>query len=265
MRKRKRRLQRHHLFELRDGAIEIVTEMVDVANLRLHLKIQRIEALGFPQLNERQIVMSFEQREPPRIPQMRRCRAGTELKGSRERLFRSAAIPVMVHGNQAANLVSVREVRVECQSLVDGPPRVWHGFGGGQNAQPRIEPDVSVGQRGVRGRKVGVQRNRLVEFGDRLSHRAIGPLVQGVHPLQICVVRRNIERRALRWPRVAADPEFVQDAGRDLVLNHEDVRELAIETLRPDVITVLGVHQLRRDAHTIACLAHAAFENRGHP
>ena len=46
------------------------------------------------------------------------------------------SIPVVVHGNQAANLVGMREVRVECQRFVDGPSRVWHRFGGGQNAQP---------------------------------------------------------------------------------------------------------------------------------
>jgi len=79
MRKRKGRFERHHLLELRDGAIEIVTEMVHVANLRLHLKIERIEPLRFLELNEREVVTLFEQGQPPCIPQMRRCRASQTL------------------------------------------------------------------------------------------------------------------------------------------------------------------------------------------
>ena len=43
MRKGKGGLEPDDLFELRDGAIEIVTEMMDVADLGLHLKIERIE------------------------------------------------------------------------------------------------------------------------------------------------------------------------------------------------------------------------------
>ena len=60
------------------------------------------------------------------------------------------------------------------------------------------------------------------------------------------------------------DPKLVQDACRDLVLNREDIRELALETLRPYLVAVIGVHELRRDAHAIAGLAHAALENRFH-
>ena len=53
MREREGRLQRQHFLELRDGAIEIVTEIVDVADLRLHLKVERIEPLGLLQLDQR--------------------------------------------------------------------------------------------------------------------------------------------------------------------------------------------------------------------
>ena len=75
VRKGEGRLQRQHPLELLDRAIEIVVEIVDVADLRLHLEIQRVQSLGLLQLDERLVMPPFEQREPPRIPEMRRRRA----------------------------------------------------------------------------------------------------------------------------------------------------------------------------------------------
>ena len=50
----------------------------------------------------------------------------------------------------------------------------------------------------------------------------------------------------------------------DLVLYREDVGEIAIVPLRPDVIPGLGLDELRGDADTITGLAHAAFEHIAH-
>ena len=47
----------------------------------------------------------------------------------------------------------------------------------------------------------------------------------------------------------------------DLVLHREHVGETAIVALRPDVASGCDVVELRRDAHTIAVLPHAAFDH----
>ena len=47
----------------------------------------------------------------------------------------------------------------------------------------------------------------------------------------------------------------------DFVLDREDVGQLAIVGLRPQVTVVHRVDQLRGDAHVVAGLAHAAFED----
>ena len=60
VRKGEGRLERHDLLELRDSAIEIVAEVVDVANLRLHLQIERIQPLGLLQLDQGQVVALLE-------------------------------------------------------------------------------------------------------------------------------------------------------------------------------------------------------------
>jgi hypothetical protein len=71
----------------------------------------------------------------------------------------------------------------------------------------------------------------------------------------------HVERGALPR-RVTTETELVQDACGDLVLNGEDVRELTLESLRPYLVAVPGVHELRRDTHAIACLTYAPLENR---
>ncbi len=123
---------------------------------------------------------------------------------------------------------------------------------------------MSLSQGGIGRREVGVSCNSFMEVDDSLPHRRIGPLVQGIHSFEIRVMRGNVERRARRRS-VTTDPELVQDACGDVVLNGEDIRELTVEALRPYLVAVVGVHELRGDAYAIACLAYAALENRSYP
>ena len=50
-------------------------------------------------------------------------------------------------------------------------------------------------------------------------------------------------------------------ARRDLVLDGEDVLEVAVVALGPEVVVGLGVDQLHRDAHPLPDLAHAALDD----
>ncbi len=70
----------------------------------------------------------------------------------------------------------------------------------------------------------------------------------------------------LRWARswVAASTRpgrVADDGGGDLVLDGEDVGELAVVALGPDVAVGRGVDQLDGDAHPVAGLAHAALDH----
>src|SRR5262245_4484391 len=48
---------------------------------------------------------------------------------------------------------------------------------------------------------------------------------------------------------------------RYLVLQRKDVGEFAVVTIGPDVVSGCGIYQLRRDAHAVAALSHAAFQH----
>ena len=50
----------------------------------------------------------------------------------------------------------------------------------------------------------------------------------------------------------------------DLVLHRENVGEVAVVALGPDVVAGCGFDQLRGDADAVAGFAHAAFEHIAH-
>ena len=77
------------------------------------------------------------------------------------------------------------------------------------------------------------------------------------------VVRVGLRVGLARLRRRAAeqlDLQFHDHGRRDLVLDGEDVAEIAVECLRPGMRTVGGANELRGDANAICGLAHAAFE-----
>ena len=52
-----------------------------------------------------------------------------------------------------------------------------------------------------------------------------------------------------------------RDARRDLVLKGENIGQLTVVSLRPDVIAGNRIQQLAGDTHPLSALAHAAFEH----
>ena len=65
-------------------------------------------------------------------------------------------------------------------------------------------------------------------------------------------------RRAIRGqPKL----DRTDNLARDLILEGEDIGEVPVVTVGPDVRAGRSIDQLRRDAHPIAELAHASFDN----
>src|SRR5205814_3133113 len=56
-----------------------------------------------------------------------------------------------------------------------------------------------------------------------------------------------------------------QNASGDLVLDREDVFNLAVETLRPELVAVTRVNQLHADPHTLSGFSDAAIQERLDP
>ena len=51
------------------------------------------------------------------------------------------------------------------------------------------------------------------------------------------------------------------DAGRNVILQFEEIFQAAFEAICPDVHSAVGFDQLTGDSHPVTCLAYAAFEH----
>ncbi len=122
---------------------------------------------------------------------------------------------------------------------------------------------MQVGQRCPCRREVGIQRQRPVKvLGGTVEIRLRAALVDGL-PLQVQGVGFGIGRA-----RCARRPPFQQrhlqrrnDRTGDFVLYLEDVIQLPVIGLRPEVIAVVRPNQLRGNAQRLARLAHATFQH----
>ena len=85
---------------------------------------------------------------------------------------------------------------------------------------------------------------------------------------QNTVVSSDIGRPAIGKPRLFGwaerDLERVDDPVRDVVLDLEDIGQIAVVAVGPEMRAVGRVDELRRDPHAIAGAADRAFEHRAH-
>ena len=124
-----------------------------------------------------------------------------------------------------------------------------------------------VGDAGPGQRIAGVEldcRPKQVEPG----RDARSPPIDQRAALQIELIRLDIRRRLFDQPIVFATgeghPQSLGDRLRNLILHVEDVFQLTVVPLRPQLKAIGHVAQLHGDAHAIPGSPHAAFEHRRH-
>ena len=83
-----------------------------------------------------------------------------------------------------------------------------------------------------------------------------------VSSLEVGLIRAKVRRVTARRRRVSrqSDSQRRGDRVRNLVLDREDVRPLAVVALGPEMKAVGHLDQLRRHPDSVACPAHAPFE-----
>ena len=165
-----------------------------------------------------------------------------------------------------------------CEVGVDGQRALalLENFVGGDGGVARIKQvRVAVGDAGVGRGIVVLNVERALEH--LLGQPQEAPCVTAVeetaaHQVEaigLAVVGRAL-RNGLALLRQHLEAQRVDDGVRDVVLQLEDVLELAVVALGPDMAVGAPVDQLRGDAHPVVHLAHAAFKQilhaqpRGH-
>jgi hypothetical protein len=111
-----------------------------------------------------------------------------------------------------------------------------------------------------------IERDRsLIKLARKLV-RPAAVLVEELASPQVVLIRVDVGRRHLldRFLLVLGehDTQCRDDAGCDLVLNRENILELAIVTLGPQLRAVIGADELRIESKSLARFPNAAFENR---
>ncbi len=92
--------------------------------------------------------------------------------------------------------------------------------------------------------------------------------MEGGHAAQVMVVGvealGRLALRALDLGLLEPRRDGPDDAGRDLVLQVEDIRHSAVEAVRPEMRAGGGVDELTGDPQAVARLANAAFQHVAH-
>ena len=116
--------------------------------------------------------------------------------------------------------------------------------------------------------EIGIELDRLAVHRLRLHDRLARAAAEQFARAQPGLVGLHVPGRASAQPLLFAlrqrDRQRADDLLHYLVLRREDVREIAVEPLGPEMPAGAGIDELRRDAHAFAGLADAALEHKAH-
>ncbi|MNE31896.1 hypothetical protein D3C80_1254860 [compost metagenome] len=153
-----------------------------------------------------------------------------------------------------------------------GQPRQASTLGDflGTVIHPAIElaPEVAPCRHAIGRGEFRVTLDGPVEQRQRLGDGFTGAVVQLRRAAQVVVVGAQVGRGLALGPFDFGALQLRRDgthhAFSHLVLQFEQVVELAFETFGPQVLAGTGFDQLAGNAHALAGLAHAAFEHVAH-
>ena len=190
---------------------------------------------------------------------------GGELQGLAIRLDRLAVGALRLIG-EGQGLVPFRKPGRECDGLAArlqarGEPRLWE-------AKPHDTLRIGVSQAGIGETEPGIQLQRLLEVFDRGFVLGLAQEVVKVPGPQVFVVSEQASGRTLLDPLLLVGRERGLQGSRDslgdVALDGEDVLQLPVVGLGPQVFVGRSVHELADDADLVARPPHAPLQDRGH-
>ncbi len=137
--------------------------------------------------------------------------------------------------------------------------------GGWRNAIDRGQT-VGIAEQRVRLGQILIERRCLLEAGQRVENRAPAPGEKRAALQQQFVgldIARHPRDESLAGAKRERHLQAIGDGTGNLVLDVEDVLQLAIVAVRPELESVRRVHELHGHAHPIARSADAALQDRG--
>src|SRR5688572_27040565 len=124
----------------------------------------------------------------------------------------------------------------------------------------------------IRTSEIGISLDRAFEIGDSATDALEIHAIREVSTLKVEIVRREVfgspecegAPRLDRFPGTELLSECSDDRLRDLFLDREDVGQLAIVGLGPEVIAISRIDEPDADPYAITDFPNTALEERGH-
>src|SRR5438034_3080578 len=118
------------------------------------------------------------------------------------------------------------------------------------------------------GREMRIEFYRSLEHLSGKLYALARPLLEELPCTKIKLVCLHVLRRRFKETALLAlgerETQRFNDTAGNFILDREDVFDLSVEPLRPQVITVPRVDELHGDADPVASLSNAAFKKRLH-
>src|SRR5690348_4956690 len=191
--------------------------------------------------------------------------AGAEFKGFQKGAFGGAPIEIESELNEAGDAVYFSKLIVQLQGTGGRRLRETNRLLG-RRFQAAINTHLCVSVRDAcpsKG-KVGVPRKRRFKVGEAATIAFRRELIKRATSPQVEVVGLEVvsgtpaDAGALIVRQLGA--QGIGDVQRDVSLYGENVGQIAIVSLRPNVFVAFAVDKLGDDAHPVAGPANAAFD-----
>src|SRR5262245_57541511 len=153
-----------------------------------------------------------------------------------------------------------RVVWIDCQRFLVRLTRTSEAFATAQQPETCFVDEIPrqpVPSRGI----ARINLERLSEKCIRLRKRLGSDLPPKLYRLKVKRVSLRISLANRRLRAQQCHFQLLNHIGSDLVLDLEDVVELPVVSLRPNLETVRGVDELGRDPHLVADLAYRSLKN----
>src|SRR5579863_6220511 len=224
---------------------------------------ERIKFSGPADLSNRFVQPSYAH-QIMRVPVVRRRVVRAQLERAFEFSLGPGPVPIVKGLNRCQRNVSFREPFVELNSFDRSGPGLWESVVY-RKMTVGSKHDIRVGNPGVSRSVTGIQRDRLLEVFKSLLLAFLRSLAPVIPPLQIGLISLGIHsptaRQSSQLLRRQLDLYFIGDGLGNVVLQGEDVPQVALVALSPYVSVSGREDELRRDFHTIPGTLHRALHD----
>src|ERR1017187_8665893 len=264
LRRRRVWIQFDRLLALSDGLVVTACIVEYRSKPVIDVDFEGIQPMRFADFSEA-IVQQANCREVVRVPMMSGGIIRLEVDGSAEFPVAARPVPIDEGFDPAERCVSFGQAVVDLKRHASRLSSLWEGLCRGQPSVS-AENQVGIGNSGVSVSVIWVLSHGLKKIFESRLLALSGLLPPKIAALEVKVMGPRVDHTRFSGSRRIVRRQFGPDlAGygpSHVILQSEDVAQVALEALSPQVLFLIGVNQLRGDSHPIPRPEYRAFNDR---